>query len=272
MASTAPQWAAATELANQVREDLPASYILRVSDAAWNDLGIRVEDRPERTAPIGDQHVLVQKFLDTYKNPEQVDDGVPLQSRPGRGLYRIRRDSPGGDWRGACWADKQTGVVWLLRAVSLAEYPNENRAYEVFEGMSDDDLFPSEEERARAAQAQRLAHTLRALRDAMQDASELPEEWHEAQRRDAGDPLGEGEVVGRAYVERIEEEDGILIDRFLITFRRPPVEGLSGTDWVALLESRLFPPDSRVLPVTESGLPEGSHFDQSQEIALAQLD
>ncbi len=93
-----------------------------MTDAVCADLGI---ERPESGALVANQHPLVQKFVNQFTDASAIDDGRPFSQMPGRGLYRIRRE----EWRGLIWTDKDSGVVWLCRAVSLADFPEESDAY-----------------------------------------------------------------------------------------------------------------------------------------------
>jgi hypothetical protein len=259
-------WQAATDLANESRADLPSSYVLKLTDAACSDLGIA---QPEAEALVDDQHPLVRKFVDRFKDPSAVDDGVPFRSRAGRGLYRVRM----GQWRGLVWADKGAGVVWLLRAVALSDFPDEDQAYRHLAGIPDAELFPGTSEAEAAATDQVVAHALGALRDALQTAFELPGEWHEARMRPANGPAGAGESVGRAFVERelIEEEDLAVEDRFLIAVTQPPT-ALEATEWAALVMARVFPRGEEVFWVSHEDLPPGSGIAPGLEFALSQHD
>jgi hypothetical protein len=256
------QWADACELSNMSRPDLPSTFVLRLSKSVCADLGVA---QPESEALIDDQHSLVRKFVDSFTDSSAIDSGTPFRQVPGKGLYRIRAEH----WRGLVWTDKSTGVVWLCRAVSLADHPSEDAAYDALAGMGDD-IFPVEKEREDAKKAQVLAHALQAMHQAMQEAHELPNSWQYARMVGPGRKEAEAETIGRAYVEQIEEEDEVVIDRFLIAVTRPPAE-VTVEDWVAALTARVFPPqEGEVEFIGPDDLPDGPPFSPGPEIALAQ--
>jgi hypothetical protein len=213
---------------------------------------------------VDDQHGLVRKFITTFRDPTAIDAGRPFASMPGRGLYRIRA----GEWRGLVWADRAAGVIWLCCAVCLADHQNEDLAYGAFVDLGES-IFPTQEERKEASQEQRIAHALRAMRDAMQSAHDFPGSWEGARLRCADQELDDAETIGRAYVEQIEEDGDELVDRFLITVTKPPA-GISADDWIDLVVARVFPGDEPVFPVRTDDLPYGSEFRIGPEIALAQ--
>ncbi len=251
----AGRWADARELSNETRPDLPDTFLLRLTDSVCGDLGI---DHPKEGALVADEHELVRKFVDTFTSGDVIDDGVALRQVPGRGFYRIRV----GEWRAVVWTDKDAGVVWLCRTVFLGDFPNEDAAYDALEAMGEA-LFPSEEDRTQARKERAIVCALGAIQRAMQSAHELPNTWHVADN--------EGEVVGRAHVEQIEEEGEVLAQRFLITVTRPPAEISDGEEWIALVASRVLPEsDGGYEFVGDDSLPDGSSFKPGREVALAQ--
>lgn len=262
MASSPPQWAEASERSNNSRRDLPSTYVLRLTGVACGDLGI---DPPDPGTAFADQHELVQKFADTFKDPAAIDSsGKPFAQMPGKGVFRIRR----GEWRGLVWADRGAGVVWLCGAANLADFPDEGLLYNHLAARGDL-IFPTEEERENARDAQLAAHALRALRDAMQAAHDAPETWHEARMRGGRQSPGGGELIGRAYVERVADEFGVLVERFMVTVARPP-GSLKQTDWLALV-MRVFPSqDGEPEIVGRGALPDGIDFKPGREVALVQ--
>ena len=258
------RWADASELSNRSRPELPATFILRIGETACSDLGI---SQPGENDDVGDQHPLLRKFIGTFTDPAAIDDGVPLAQMRGRGLYRIRA----GDWRGAVWADTSNGVVWLCRAVRLANYPSEAAAYDALEAIGHDGIFPGEAESSDAQRDQFVAQALRAMRDAMQEAHELPNSWQPARMRGPGEGKDEGKIIGRAYVEEIEVGDEVLTDRFVITVTRAPEGVMPHEEWVKLVMARVFlPQEGEVDFVGPSSLPPGHELRPGPEIALAQ--
>lgn len=262
MALPPPQWADASERSNRSRLDVPSTYLLRLTATACADLGI---DPPSANTALSAQHELVRKFADTYKDPTAIDEaGKPFAQMPGKGVYRIRRQ----EWRGLVWADRDAGVVWLCGAACLADFSNEDQLYDYL-ARRGETIFPAAEEREDAHKAQVGAHALGALRSAMQTAHEVPESWQEARMRGAGQRPGEGTVIGRAYIERVEDEYGVLVERFLVTVSKPP-GSFSQSDWLALA-MRTFPPQDG-LPrfIGAEDLPEGLNFTQGPEVAMVQ--
>ncbi|MGN6587939.1 MAG: hypothetical protein ACTHKT_10800 [Solirubrobacterales bacterium] len=264
MARARLKWADASELSNRTRPDLPPTFILRVSDAACSDLKI---DPPGEDDNIAAQHPLVRKFVDVFVDSEAIDDGVPFAQMPGRGLYRIRT----GDWRGIVWADTPIGVVWLCRAVRLADYSSERAAYDALAALGDDGIFPMDGERRVAQRDQKIVYALRAMRDAMQAAHELPNSWHQARMRAAGQPREEGVVIGRAYVEEIEVDEEVVIDRFMIALVCAPDSEIPHEEWLKLVMARVFPRHGgKVDFVGPDALPAGHDLRPGPEVALAQ--
>lgn len=257
MADAQRRWADASEIRNKTRPELPEILLLRLTDAVCGDLNVK---RPADEALLAGEHELIQKFADEYKSAEAIDNGTLLQQAPRKGVFRIKR----GEWRGATWADKEIGIVWLCRAVFLGSYKTEGQAYDAFERMGED-LFPTADEREAAAGDWRLAHVFSAMKVAMENAHICPNTWQVAEV--------DGEVIGRAHVEQIESDGVILAQRFLIVIRRPPIELPSGEDWLSLVMARVFP-KANDLPdfVDPTTLPPGSCYLDGREVALAQED
>lgn len=253
MGASGAQWAAAAEVSNKSRLDVPSTYILKPTTAVCDDLGIAA---PCADALVSDQHVLIKKFADHFKDPAVIDDGVPFRKMSGRGLYRIRAQH----WRALVWADRGVGVVWLLRAVSLSKFQREEDAYDHLAGLGSG-LFPTEDEIAAAADEQRLAHAVRALRDALSEAMQLPGTWHPARMRAADQRPGEGEIVGRTYVERESDTNEWIEERFLVAVTRCPASSVSSEEWAALVMARVFPnhPDASVPDFVDLRAVPGSH-------------
>ena len=225
MAGAQRRWADASEVRNKTRPELPEILLLRLTDAVCGDLNVEPPD--DRTL-LASEHELIQKFADEYKNAEAIDNGEPLRQVPGKGVYRIRR----GEWRGATWADKEAGIVWLCRAVFLGAFPTEDKAYDAFEEMGQD-LFPTDDEREAAAEEWALVHVFSAMKAAMQEAHEFPNTWQIAEV--------DGEVIGRAHVEQIETDGVVLAQRFLVVIRKPPVRMPDGDDWLPLVRRGFCP-------------------------------
>lgn len=261
MAQLPPQWADASERSNDSRLDLPSTYVLRLTEAACSELGI---DPPDPHASFSTLHELVRKFADVFKSASAIDSGVPFSQMPGRGLYRIRAQ----EWRGIVWADRDSGIVWLCRAASLSDYPHEDQLYDALAAHGEG-IFPPEKEREEAESAQLVAHAMRALREAMQEAHEVPEKWCEAKMRGAHQSREESETIGHAYVEQLKDEDEVLVDRFLVT-TAVPLGSLSVENWLALVQ-RLFPvQDGQPFFIAPGDLPDGIIFTPGVEVALAQ--
>lgn len=260
MADPQLQWADASELSNNSRGDLPPKLVLRLTDSVCDDLDI---PQPKDRARVADQHNLVQKFIARFANVSAIDSGVPFRQVGGRGLYRIRIEH----WRGLVWTDRSKGIVWLCRAVSLADHPNEDAAYDALAAMGEA-IFPTEDEMEKATKIQVTADAVDAMYQAMQRAHELPESWQTAELTRLGS--GERETIGRAYVEQIEEEEEVLSDRFLIAVTTPPAD-ISLPDWLVLLQARVFTAQgSDVTPIGPNDLPPGPPLMLDREIALAQ--
>jgi hypothetical protein len=258
------QWADASELSNRTRPELPPTFILRVTDAACSDLGI---DQSGEDDEIGEQHPLVRKFVNGFVDPAAIDDGVPFAQMPGKGLYRIKT----GDWRGIVWADTNIGVVWLCRAARLADYSSEDAAYDALAALGDSGIFPTDDESGVARRDQKVVHALRAMRDAMQTAHELPNTWHQAQMLAVGQADHEAVVIGRAYVEEIEVDDEVVIDRFVIAVVRAPDNEIAHEEWLELVAARVFPAHGGEVDfVGPDALPPGHELRPGPEVALAQ--
>jgi hypothetical protein len=255
MADAQRRWADASEVRNKTRPELPEILLLRLTDAVCGDLNV---EHPDDGSPLASEHELIQKFADEYKSAEAIDNGEPLRQVPGKGVYRIKRD----EWRGATWADKEVGIVWLCRAVSLASYPTEDKAYDAFEEMGED-LFPTDDEREAAAEDWALAHVFSAMKAAMQEAHELPNTWQVAEV--------DGEIIGRAHVEQIESDGVVLAHRFLVVIRKPPVTLPDGDDWLPLMIARVLPEgDGYPDFINPDDLPSGSSYRDGREVAIAQ--
>lgn len=258
------QWADASELSNRTRPELPPTFILRVTDAACADLNI---DQPGENDDLAAQHPLVRKFVNVFVDPAAIDDGVPFAQMPGKGLYRIKVR----DWRGIVWADVRIGVVWLCRAVKLADYSSEDAAYDALAALGEDGIFPTEGESRDAAGDQKIAHALRAMRDAMQAAHELTNSWHQARMHTGSQADEESRVIGRAYVEEIEVDDEVVVDRFVIAVVRAPDSAISHEEWLKLVVARVFPPHGGEVDfVGPDALPAGHELKPGPEVALAQ--
>jgi len=249
------RWADASEVRNKTRPELPEVLLLRLTDAVCEDLDV---EHPDDGALLASEHELIQKFADEYKSSEAIDSGEPLRQIPGKGVYRIKR----GEWRGATWADKEVGIVWLCRAVFLGAFPTEDKAYDAFEEMGEG-LFPTDDEREAAAEEWALVHVFSAMKAAMQEAHDFPNTWQIAEVN--------GEVIGRAHVEQIESEGVVLAQRFLVVIRKPPVTLPDGNDWLPLVIARVLPKgDGYPDFIDPDTLPPGSSYRGGREVALVQ--
>ena len=251
----AGRWADARELSNETQPELPDTFLLRLTDSVCGDLGI---EHPKEGALVANEHELVRKFVDTFTSVDAIDKGRPLSQVSGQGFYRIRI----GEWRAVVWSDKEAGVVWLCRAVSLGSFPNEGAAYDALEVMGEE-LYPSEDDRTEAGKERALVCALGAIHRAMRLAHQLPNTWQDADH--------EGEIVSRTHVEQVEEEGEVLAQRFLIVVTKPPAEVPDGEEWIALVASRVLPEShGRYEFVGDDSLPDGSSFKPGREVALAQ--
>lgn len=114
------------------RADVANPYLLRVCARAWEDLG---EDQPssEPPAAAAQKHEIISKFYDTFSGAGNVDYGRPLASVNDPKVFRIRA----GGWRAAVRYTPEDGVVWLCRALSLADFHDETDAYDEFGRLFD---------------------------------------------------------------------------------------------------------------------------------------
>jgi hypothetical protein len=263
MAGPLVRWADASEYLNNSRSDVPPVYVLRLTKAACADLGI---DHPEADDDFESLPPLIQKFADHYENAAAIDAGTPFAAMPGKGLFRIKRN----EWRGLVWADRAAGVMWLCRAVVLADYAHEDLAYDEL-ARAGEQVLPTDDERESAEEERVLVHALWAMRDAMREAHDAPDTWHDARILGAGQVQEDGEIIGRAYVEQIKEDGDELKVRCLIAVTKPPVSIVSAEEWIELVMTRIFPPQGGdVLPMNHNDLPGHPDFHPGVEVALFQ--
>lgn len=267
-----PTWGDLGQRSNSERVEYPSLYILQVAEKACEDLGI---DPPQPGDSAEKVHSLIQKFVQENSDPFQLDEGRALEGWRDLGVIRIKRVDQQNSYRGATWVDAEAGVVWLLRAIKLGDFPDEESAYAVFDRsrMSVEEMFPAEEERTNASDDQILAHHAQALRDTLEEAFGSPDEWYEVKLRRAGDDLDGGEVVGHCHVEQIEIDGDVLRDAWIVTRYGLDGANVSPNDWIAIVIDSIFP-QGLTLPliVDKSDAPAGLAIDPSIEVAIVQKD
>lgn len=237
---------------------MPSRYLLRLTERAWDDLGIPPQRRL-REFPGSDA---ITAFLDSGGNaaefkvlagfvehgtqPARLDRGRTISTLRKPMVFRIRSSH----YRSAVWWDAEIGVLWLLRALSLADFPDEAHAYDHFAELEQRaKLLPTTDERVSAAGEQYFEDMSSALAEAMQEADGLPERWTTAA---IVRPNGSREVVGRCCVT----VDEVLRTRHLIVPYEQAPDLAVPSDWRPRLIARCYPADEEVGEAWDD-LPEG---------------
>lgn len=203
---------------------------------------------------------MLAKFWNSCGKPEAIDRGELLREVRHPSVFRIRV----GDWRAAVWFDHTSAVLWLLRALALARYPNENTLYTEFGRFeARGQLLPSSEERIVARAEQHLTSIIVALLAATRDAYEDVGAWMTATTTR---PNGKRVPVGRVCVLMDEE----IVTHFVLLREEAVIRPdlTPPTEWREALFAGIFASDEAVEPAYGS-LPPGTSRRPS-EIPLVQ--
>jgi hypothetical protein len=239
-------------ITGHARGDVADPYLLRISVRSWGDIG----DSPPRAEPpveAAKRHRIVRKFYDQFSEPARVDSGVPIDAVSDRKVFRIKA----GDWRAAVRYMPEDGIKWMCRALSLADFNDEQHAYVEFGNFHRRNvLLPDIAERRLATGDQFVVSAVLALRRARVDADNEPDRWWPA---DAARPDGSSHRVGRIYVEReLVEDEGEYVTRFVLLITAPPGDVEIRTHWREFIAAHIFPTDEPVQPTYE--LPAGTNL------------
>jgi hypothetical protein len=206
------------------------------------------------------RHPILRRFFDDLCEEVRVDTGVPIQSVKNSKVFRIREE----DERAAVWYDREHGVVWCCRVLSIAAFSDEPTLYRRFGRFEGDAhknppqpavLLPDEDERRRAGGEQRLENVIAALIAARDAAFTSPQTWQAAVMRD---PAGHEVEVGRAYVERERlDNSGEFVTRFVLVLGEWPHHLPRPSDWQRRIVAFCFDADEPVEPAYR-GLPSGT--------------
>lgn len=236
--------------------------LLRVTAAAWQDLGIPVPARLDREAtPVAEQPIL-RKFWDHCSKAENLNTGTRIAQLVHPKVFRLKA----GAERAATWYDEDAGVIWLLRILSLAKFHDEDGLYRHFAALEQrQQLMPSGHEAQLARGQQYFVNMRMALAEAMSAAAEEPDVWrHASIERQNGDVL----EVGRTCVQLNDE----LTVRHLIVPRYDyhPDDIRMPRAWLESVAAKCFPLDE---PIEEAyhDLPFGANVQQDREHSLVQL-
>lgn len=233
------------------RADVGNPYLLRVSRRAWEDLG---EASPPKEPPeeAAAKHRIVRKFYDEFSAADRVDGGVPIDTVEDPKVFRIKS----GDWRAAVRYVPADGVVWMCRALSLANFNDEQHAYVEFGRLYDAGLLlPDDAEQKLARGDHFLVGAVLALSQARVNADNDPRTWWGAY---ATRPDGRHHRIGRIYAERELDEEGEYVTRFLLLVAAPPTDVTVRDDWREFVLHRIFPSDEPIMPAF-GGLPAGTN-------------
>lgn len=242
------------------REDVADPYLMRVSQRAWDDVG--VDPPADDISEVVDRHPILKKFYEVYSAADAVDRGTPISQLEDPKVFRIKRNQ----WRGAVRYFPEDGTQWLCRNVSLAKYHKEDDAYNrLGELERNDRLLPEPDERRAARGDQFLVAMIVALKQARVRADHDPQEWHAAQAT----RLGGVQQVGRVWVEYDESDyEATFTTRYMLLVREPPEDLQLRPDWLAFVAAHIFPTDDPVQPAYE-GLPGGTRR-HANELPLKQ--
>jgi hypothetical protein len=252
------------------RADLPSVWLLVVRELAFDDLDVPASIRGDIEALKG-RYPILRCFFDDLVDERRVDDGRPIGAVNQSKVFRIRE----GDKRAAVWYDAEHGVVWLCRALAIADFPDEGALYRHFgrlEGhpsrqpLASALLIPDENERREAGGEQHLENTIAALMAARDRAYREPRAWHSATMRT---PAGSIAGVGRAYVDRQAlDASGELVTRFIIVLDEWPACLPRPADWRSRITASCFADDEDVMRAYW-GLPVGTGL-RPGEVPLVQ--
>lgn len=240
----------------------PKHVLLRVTTAAWDDLGISTPQRLDPASPILMRQPILRKFWDHYSKSENLDRGTPISQLEHSKVFRIKA----GVERAATWYDAASGVIWLLRVLSLSKFPNEDALYDHFGSLERrDQLMPSGHEVQLARGQQYFINARAALADAMAAAQTHPGRWS---RASIERPNGEVVEVGRAYVEQSEE----LAARYLIVpqYDQHPEDIRMPRAWLESVAAKCFPEDEWIEEIYRD-LPPGADVQEGREHSLRQI-
>lgn len=232
------------------REDVADPYLLRVSQRAWADVGVKPPT--DDLAEVVDRHPILKKFYEVYSSADAVDRGTPIRQLEDPKVFRIRR----AEWRGAVRYFPEDGTQWLCRNVSLAKYHEEDDAYNRLGQLERDNrLLPEPDERRTARGDQYLVAMIVALKGARVRADHNPHEWHTAQAKHHDEAL----QVGRVWVEYDESDyEATFTTRYMLLVRDPPKDLVLRSGWLEFVAAHIFPTDDPVEPAYE-GLPGGTN-------------
>lgn len=242
---------------------LSSKYILlRVTQAAWADLEISAPHRLDRANPLLARQEILQKFWERYSSPANIDRGTPISQLRHPKIFRLKA----GQARAATWYDGDSGVVWLLRVLSLSKFHNENALYDHFGELENrSQLMPSMPELQLARGQQYFVNMRAILAATMESAIEHPKSWQQASIER---PSGEVNDIGRAYVELNDE----LTTRYLIVPRygEHPRDIRLPRAWLEAVAAKCFPDDERI-DERYHDLPPGANVHQEHEHSLVQV-
>lgn len=252
-------------------DELPSVWLLRVSERAFSeDLKVPAHQRGD-VKELKKRHPILRRFFDDHRSEDRVLSGRPIDVLKSKKVFRIREE----DERAAVWYDKEHGVVWLCRVLSISDFPDEPKLYERFARFEGDPnknppwpavLFPEPAERLKAAAEQHLESIIVALSAACDEAFAHPQEWRTAHMRT---PAGGDIEVGRAYVGREElEGGGELVTRFILVLSQFPEHLTRPADWQRRIVAGCFASDEEVGPGYE--LPRGTGALRDGEVPLMQ--
>jgi hypothetical protein len=160
----------------------------------------------------------------------------------------------------------EDGVVWLCRALSLADFHDESDAYDEFGRLFDNgSLLPSQGEQERARGDYFLVGAVLALSQARVNADNNPGQWWAAVATRAN---GSESRIGRIYAEGETDEAGDYVTRFILLVTSPPSDLTLRPDWRAFLLAQILRDDEPIEPAYH-GLPAGTDR-QADEIPYVQ--
>lgn len=247
-------------VADHDREDVADPYLLRVSQRAWDDVGL--DPTTDGLSEAVDRHPILKKFYEVYSSAAAVDRGTPISQLADPKVFRIKRQ----EWRGAVRYFPKDGTQWLCRNVSLSKYHEEDDAYDRLGQLERTGrLLPDPDERNLARGDQFLVAMIVALRDARVRADHHAHEWHRAHaKRDH-----RMHQVGRVWVEYDESDyEATFTTRYMLLVRQPPEDLQLRPNWLEFVAAHVFPTDDPIQPSYE-GLPGGTGR-HSDELPLKQ--
>lgn len=263
----------------------------RVTEAAWNDLGIAEEARVVSNDPAIQPNGLVRKLVTSFGHTGPVTGTLledvkkrrdkmvksndrlahPFADKP---VWRIRvTEASNTALRGAVVWDDELDVVWLCRAVNISDYsyPQEENAYNALGAMWENgEMLPTEKERADAMNEAYWDSFVDALIEAKAVAEQHPGQWVNA---DVGLRTGEIVTIGSAFFEAEEHADGSYTTRYFVIVRRDPGDiAARPTAWLEVVTAELFEEATdEVDPAAAAWeIPGGRYLDPSKEVALRQ--